>query len=162
MQSFSVLASFLGKFTCKTPKGLPRIVYNPSQLGSAPLAPLQKAYLVECITVSSESPTSFSPKAPLLVTAESQHTLHLWVPHPAPGPRCRAAALGYAGTPQLMNHSCVPSRSSTDFLNFKCPECSTHCSTKLTICAPSIQQENVLISPEFICSVKGVCQLWGK
>lgn len=28
-----------------------------------------------------------------------------------------------------------PSRSSTDFLNFKCRECSIHCSTKPYICA---------------------------
>lgn len=48
MQSFLVLASVWVTLTCKAPKGPPRIVYSPSELGSVPS--LEKAYLVECIT----------------------------------------------------------------------------------------------------------------
>lgn len=71
-----------------------------------------------------------------LVTTDSQHTSKLWVPHPAPRPLVQCSCSGILlGHHSLWIMPYFLSRSSTDCLNFKCPECSTHCSPKSNICA---------------------------
>lgn len=151
MQSCLVLASVQVTFTCKIPKGLSRIVYDSCKRGSAPLS-LGKAYVVKCVTALSELLlTSFSTFF-LLVTTDLQHTLWLWVPHSCSGICWDTTAWeSFFIFPQIGAQS-----SSISSVMIVQPIVQQ----SLTSVLPSIENENFLISPEFICSVKDVCQLW--
>lgn len=88
----------------------------------------------------------------LLVTTDLQHTLWLWVPHSCSGICWDTTAWeSFFIFPQIGAQS-----SSISSVMIVQPIVQQ----SLTSVLPSIENENFLISPEFICSVKDVCQLW--